>query len=77
LSEKRAITLEDLVFIRSAAIARYGGVSGIRDGGTLEAAVSRPYASISGQEMFPGPFAKAMALMEPIIQRQPLIDGNK
>ena len=77
MSEERAITLEDLVFIHSAAIARYGGVSGIRDGGTLEAAVSRPYASFSGQEIFPGPFAKAVALIEPIIQRHPFIDGNK
>jgi death on curing protein len=77
LSEERAITLEDLVFIHSAAIARYGGVSGIRDGGTLEAAVSRPYASFSGQEMFPGPFAKAAALMESVIQRHPFVDGNK
>jgi death-on-curing protein len=77
LSDERAITLEDLVFIHSAAIARYGGASGIRDAGSLEAAVSRPYASFSGQEMFPGPFAKAAALMESIIQRHPFVDGNK
>jgi death-on-curing protein len=77
LSDERAITLEDLVFIHSAAIARYGGASGIRDAGSLEAAVSRPYASFSGQEMFPGPFANAAALMESIIQRHPFVDGNK
>jgi death on curing protein len=77
LSEERAITLEDLVFIHSAAIARYGGASGIRDAGSLEAAVSRPFASFSGQEMLPGPFAKAAVLMELIIQRHPFVDGNK
>lgn len=77
MSDERAITLEDLVFIHSAAIARYGGASGIRDAGSLEAVVSRPYASFSGQEMFPGPFAKAAALMESIIQRHPFVDGNK
>ena len=77
MSEERAITLEDLVFIHSGAIARYGGASGIRDAGSLEAAVSRPYASCSGQEMFPGPLAKAAALMESIIQRHPFVDGNK
>jgi death on curing protein len=77
LSEEWTVTVEDLVFIHSAAIARYGGASGIRDVGSLEAAVSRPYMSFSGQEMFPGPFAKAAALMESVIQRHPFVDGNK
>lgn len=77
MSEERAVTLEDLVFIHSAAIARYGGASGIRDAGSLEAAAVRPYASFGGQDMFPDPFAKAAALMEAIIQRRPSVDGNK
>ncbi len=76
MSEERAVTLEDLIFIHSAAIARYGGASGIRDAGSLEAAVARPYTAFGG-EMFPGPFAKAAALMESVIQRHPLVDGNK
>jgi death-on-curing protein len=77
LSEEWTVTVEDLVFIHSAAIARYGGASGIRDVGSLDAAVSRPYASSSGRELFPGPFAKAAALMESVIQRHPFVDGNK
>jgi death on curing protein len=77
LSEERTVTLEDLVFIHSAAITRYGGASGIRDAGSLEAAAVRPYASFGGQDMFPGPFAKAAALMESSIQRHPFVDGNK
>ena len=77
MSEEWTVTVEDLVFIHSAAIARYGGASGIRDAGSLEAAVSRPYVSFGGQERFPGPFAKAAALMESLIQRHPFVDGNK
>ncbi len=77
MSEERTVTLEDLVFIHSAAIARYGGASGIRDAGSLDAAAARPHESFGGQEMFPGPFAKAAALMESIIQRHPFVDGNK
>ncbi len=77
MSEEWTVTVEDLVFIHSAAIARYGGASGIRDVGSLEAAVSRPYVSFSGQGMFPGPFAKAAALVESVIQRHPFVDGNK
>jgi len=77
LSEERTVAVEDLVWIHSAAIARYGGASGIRDAGSLEAAVARPYTSFGGTEMFLGPFAKAAALMESIIQRHPFVDGNK
>ena len=77
MSEEWTVTVEDLVFIHSAAIARYGGASGIRDVGSLEAAVARPYVSFRGQEMFPGPFAKAAALMESVIQRHPFVDCNK
>ena len=77
MSEERTVTLEDSVFIHSSAIARYGGASGIRDAGSLEAAALRPYASFGGQDMFPGLFTKAAALMESIIQRHPFIDGNK
>lgn len=77
MSEERAVTLEDLIFIHSAAIARYGGASGIRDVGSLEAAIARPHVAFGGSEMFPGLFAKAAALMESVIQRHPFVDGNK
>ena len=77
MSEERAVTVEDMVWIHSAAIARYGGASGIRDAGSLEAAVARPYTSFGGSETFAGPFAKAAALMESVIRRHPFVDGNK
>jgi death on curing protein len=77
LSGEQTVTLEDLIFIHSAAIARYGGASGIRDVGSLEAAAIRPYTALGGSEMFPGPFTKAAALMESVIQRHPFLDGNK
>ena len=77
MSDEQAVSLEDVVLIHSAAISRYGGASGIRDAGSLEAAVARPGMSFDGTEMFPGPFAKAAALMESSIQRHPFVDGNK
>ncbi len=77
MSEERMVAVEDLVWIHSAAIARYGGASGIRDAGSLEAAVARPYTSFGGTGLFLGPFAKAAALMESIIQRHPFVDVNK
>jgi death-on-curing protein len=77
LSEGQTVTLDDIVFIHSAAIAQYGGASGIRDTGSLEAAAAKPHMSVGAREIFSGPFAKATALMESIIQRHPFVDGNK
>jgi death-on-curing protein len=77
LSEGQTVTLDDIVFIHSAAIAQYGGASGIRATGSLEAAAARPNVSFGAREIFSGPFAKAAALMESIIQRHPFVDGNK
>lgn len=77
MSGERPVTVEDVVFIHSIIIARYGGSSGIRDAGSLEAAVARPYSVFGGQEAFPGPFAKAAALMDSILRRHPFVDGNK
>lgn len=77
MNEGWTVTLEDIVFIHSSVIARYGGASGIRDAGSLQAATAKPYTSFGGREMFAGPFAKAAALMESIVQRHPFVDGNK
>lgn len=77
MSEERPVAVEDLVFIHSAAIARYGEASSVRDTGSLEAAVARPSLSFGGQEMFTGAFTKVAALMESVIQRHPFVDGNK
>lgn len=51
---------------------RYGGASGLRDAGALEAALYRPqsghYADI---------VAEAAALLESLAINHPLVDGNK
>lgn len=44
---------------------------------SLHYAVERPWLILFDQEQYPGPFVKAAALMEAIIQRHPFTDGNK
>jgi death-on-curing protein len=73
----RAVTIDEILFFHDDVIALDGGAPGIRDRGSLEAAVARPQTSFGGIELFPTPFAKAAALMESIIQRHPFVDGNK
>lgn len=66
------LTFADISAIHDDQIARYGGSSGIRDAGQLEAALHRPqtgyYADI---------IAEAAALWESLSQNHPFIDGNK
>lgn len=63
--------------MHAALVKQYGGTSGVRDAGALEAAVARPWGSSFGQEHFPTPFDKAAAICESIINRHPFLDGNK
>jgi death-on-curing protein len=69
--------VNDLLFMHAALVKQYGGSSGVRDAGALEAAVARPWGSSSGEEHFPTPFLKAAALCESVIKRHPFVDGNK
>lgn len=63
--------------MHAALVKQFGGFSGVRDAGALEAAVARPWGSSFGREHFPTPFDKAAAICESIINRHPFVDGNK
>lgn len=70
-------TLENVLFLHTVAVEEFGGSEGIRDLGSLRAAVARPWGSSFGRDHFPTPFDKAAALAESIIRRHPFVDGNK
>ena len=69
---KQYLSTADALFFHRVLIDRYGGASGVRDVGALEAALHRPqtgyYQSI---------IEEAAALMESLVQNHPFIDGNK
>lgn len=69
--------VNDGLFMHAALVKRFGGSSGVRGAGALEAAVARPWGSSFGEEHFPTLFLKAAALCESIIKRYPSVDGNK
>lgn len=66
------LTVIEVLAIHLDQIDRYGGSDGLRDPGSLEAALFRPqtgyYADLIDQ---------AAALWESLAQNQPFIDGNK
>src|ERR1700689_4791994 len=66
------VTTADALFFHKELIERYGGATGIRDGGALEAALHRPQTGYYDTIIH-----EAAALLESLVQNHPFIDGNK
>ena len=71
------IELKVVLNIHNILIDRFGGSKGIRDNGSLESAINRPFATFDNQELYPTPADKAAAILESILINHPFVDGNK
>lgn len=71
------ITVEQAMAIHDVLIENFGGAKGTRDIGSLESALSRPFQTFDGNELYPNPIDKAAAIFESLINNHPFIDGNK
>jgi death-on-curing protein len=71
------IELRDALNIHDILIEKFGGSKGVRDQGSLESALHRPFATFDNQELYPFPSDKAAAILESILINHPFIDGNK
>ncbi|MCB0525668.1 MAG: type II toxin-antitoxin system death-on-curing family toxin [Lewinellaceae bacterium] len=70
-------TLSEVLAIHRLLIEEFGGSFGVRDQKGLEAALSRPFQSFEGKELYPSIEEKASAILESIVVNHPFIDGNK
>jgi death on curing protein len=66
------VTTADALFFHKQLIERYGGASGVRDVGALDAALHRPQTGY-----YESVIQEAAALLESLIQNHPFVDGNK
>ncbi|ACI53279.1 death-on-curing family protein (plasmid) [Gluconacetobacter diazotrophicus PA1 5] len=66
------LTVIEVLAIHDDQIGRYGGATGIRDRGLLEAALFRPQTGYYADLI-----EEAAALWESLSQNHPFIDGNK
>ena len=71
------LSAEQILFIHARMIEETGGSHGVRDLGMLLSSLGRPQASFEDQDIYPGLFSKAAALMESLICNHPFVDGNK
>lgn len=54
-----------------------GGSAGIRDEGMLDSALSNPFQSFGGEELYPSIQAKAAQLCFGLVKNHSMVDGNK
>ena len=71
------ISVRDVEQIHQVLISKFGGTEGIRDRQALESALSRPFQTFDGVDLYPDVIARSAALMESLLLNHPFIDGNK
>ena len=69
--------IKEVIAIQELLIKEFGGLDGMRDQSRLEAALSRPFQTFDGQELYPTRAEKAAAILESIVINHPFVDGNK
>jgi len=71
------ITADDVIQIHSRVIQCSGGMDGLRDRASLEAAISAPMQSFGGQDLYPTPVEKIARLGYGLASNHAFVDGNK
>lgn len=75
--ELEFLTVDDVLLLHEAQLARFGGGAGVRDQGGLDSAVATPRATFDGRFVHEDLFAMAAAYAFHVAQNQPFVDGNK
>jgi death on curing protein len=71
------INLSEALLIHDFLVEKFGGSRGVRDEGALVSAISRPYQTFDGHDLYPSIVEKAASLIESILVNHPFVDGNK
>ena len=71
------LSKEQVIAIHDQIIAATGGITGLRDEGLLDAALSAPWQTFGGHDLFPSLEEKAARLGYGLANNHPFIDGNK
>lgn len=71
------IPREIVLALHERTISRFGDAHGVRDEGLLDAAISQPWQTFDGVDLYPTIEEKAARLSFEIITQHPFVDGNK
>ena len=73
----KIITKKQILLLHEHLLRETGGAAGLRDEGLLDSAVSAPFQSFDGTELFPTVIEKAARLCFGLVKNHAFIDGNK
>lgn len=71
------VAKDQVIAIHDVAIARFGGLPGVRDEGLLDSALAQPWQTFGGRDLYEGDVAKVCRLRYGVIRDHPFTDGNK
>ena len=71
------LTKQQVILLHKDVISQSGGSPEIRDEGLLELALSAPFQTFSGMELYPTIVDKAARLGYSLIKNHAFVDGNK
>jgi len=75
MKEPQWLLRETVLAIQEQLLAEFGGLAGIRDGGSLDSAVDRPRQKFHYAK--PDLFELAAAYASGLVRNHPFLDGNK
>jgi death-on-curing protein len=70
-------TKEQVIKLQKQLVTETGGEYGLRDISLLESALSSPFQTFDGIDLFPDICQKAARLGYGLIENHPFVDGNK
>ena len=70
-------TKDDIIYLHTKLIIKFGGSDGIRDRGILESALSTPLQTFDSKDLYPTIIDKIARLSFGLAMDHPFIDGNK
>ena len=73
----KRLTKEQVLRLHEELIEEFGGIHGVRDDGLLESALSAPFQTFDGQDLYPSVLEKAGRLGYDLFRNHPFLDGNK
>jgi death on curing protein len=73
----RVLSIENIIIFHEKIIKETGGSPGVRDIGLIESAISRPFITYDGRDLYPSIIEKIAVIAHSLIGNHGFIDGNK
>lgn len=72
----KILSKDQVLMLHARLLEATGGSDGIRDEGMLDSALSNPFQSFSGEELYPSIQVKAAQLCFGLVKNHSMIDGT-